>query len=426
LNRVVKSIVQRLTLRRAGAGHWLFAVLLLVSCAWLAVAATTRAPGGDKIEQPNAPAKGQQDGAAYRPTPKQWSSLGISPVAEVVFRTEHMTEGKIAVDEDRATLVFSPYSGRVIKLLAKPGDAVKVGQPLFVVEAPDMVQAQNDFINSISGLNKARSALDLARIVEQQNKTLFEGKAGSLRDLQQSQASTRAAENDVRAAQTTLEVSRNRLRILGMTDDEITKFSDTGAVSPHMTIYSPLPGTVIQRKVGPGQYINTSSQNSSASDPTFVIGDLSTVWLVAYVRESEAPNVHVGQAISFKVLAYPNRTFSANISYVATSLDTGTRRLLVRATIDNSQNLLRPEMFANVKIVTAEGDSSLGVPREAIVYDGKSAHVWIARGDQSVERREIKTGQSNGQMVEVLDGLRHGESVISKGTLFVDRAAAGS
>src|SRR4029078_4834601 len=218
----------------------------------------------------------------------------------------------------------------------------------------------------------------------------------------------------------------NRLRILGMTDEEITRFNDTGAVSPHMTIYSPLAGTVIQRKVGPGQYINTSSQNTSASDPTFIIGDLSTVWLVAYVRESEAPHVHVGQAAQFKVLAYPNRTFSANISYVATSLDTGTRRLLVRATIDNSQNLLRPEMFAHVKIVTAEGDSSLGVPREAIVYDGKSAHVWIARGDQSVERREIKTGQSNGQMVEVLDGLRHGESVISKGTLFVDRAARGS
>ena len=144
------------------------------------------------------------------------------------------------------------------------------------------------------------------------------------------------------------------------------------------------------------------------------------------MRESEAPNVRVGQAIQFKVLAYPNRTFPANISYVATSLDTGTRRLLVRAVIDNSQHLLRPEMFANVTIVTTEGDSSLGVPREAIVYDGKSTHVWIARSDKSVERREIKTGLSNGQMVEVLDGLRHGESVISKGTLFVDRAAAGS
>ena len=426
MHRVVDRIVRQLTLRRGSAGHWLFAGILIVSCAWLAVASTTRAPGGDKIEQTGTATKGQQDGAAYRPTPKQWASLGISPVAEVVFRTEHMTEGKIAVDEDRATLVFSPYSGRVIKLLAKPGDAVKAGQPLFVVEAPDMVQVQNDFINSISGLNKARSALDLARIVEQQNKTLFEGRAGSLRDLQQSQASTRAAENDLRAAQTTVEVSRNRLRILGMTDEEITRFNDTGAVSPHMTIYSPLAGTVIQRKVGPGQYINTSSQNTSASDPTFIIGDLSTVWLVAYVRESEAPNVHVGQAAQFKVLAYPNRTFSANISYVATSLDTGTRRLLVRATIDNSQNLLRPEMFANVKILTTEGDSSLGVPREAIVYDGKSTHVWIARSDQSVERRQVKTGQSNGQMVEVLDGLRQGESVISKGTLFVDRAATGS
>ena len=426
MNRVAQSIARQLTLRRAGAGHWLFAGILLLSCAWLALASTTRAPGGDKIDQTGAATKGQQDGTAYRPTPKQWASLGISPVAEVVFRTEHMTEGKIAVDEDRATLVFSPYSGRVIKLLAKPGDAIKAGQPLFVVEAPDMVQAQNDFINSISALNKARSALDLARIVEQQNKTLFEGKAGSLRDLQQSQASTRAAENDLRATQTTVEVSKNRLRILGMTDEEITKFNETGAVSPHMTIYSPLAGTVIQRKVGPGQYINTSSQNTSASDPTFIIGDLSTVWLVAYVRETEAPNVRVGQAVQFKVLAYPQRTFSANISYVATSLDTGTRRLLVRATIDNSKNLLRPEMFANVNIVTTEGDSSLGVPREAIVYDGKSTHVWIARSDQSVERREVKTGLSNGQMVEVLDGLRHGESVISKGTLFVDRAAAGS
>ena len=102
-----------------------------------------------------------------------------------------------------------------------------------------------------------------------------------------------------------LEMTRNRLRILGMTDDEITKFGDTGAVSPQMTIYSPITGTVIQRKVGPGQYVNTSSQNSSASDPTFIIGDLSTVWLIAYVRESDAPSVQVGQALHFTVLAYP-------------------------------------------------------------------------------------------------------------------------
>lgn len=400
------------------------AAVVLIACTWLAVAATTR--GGDKPGNPEIPTQGRRDGATYYPTPKQWTSLTIAPVDEVVFRTEHLTEGKIAVDEDRSTLVFSPYSGRVTRLLAKPGETVKAGQPLFTVEAPDMVQTQNDFITAISNLNKARSALELARIVEQQNKTLYESRAGPLRDLQQAQATSRAAENDVRSAQTSLEVTRNRLRILGMTDDEITKFSENGAVSPQMTIYSPIAGTVIQRKVGPGQYINTSSQNTNASDPTFIIGDLSTVWLVAYVRESEAPNVHVGQAVHFTVLAYPNRVFPANISFVATSLDTGTRRLLVRATIDNSRHLLRPEMFASVTILTGEGDSSLAVPREAIIYDGNIAHVWVAREDKSVERRDVRTGLSSGQMIEVIEGLRRGESVVGKGSLFVDRAAAGS
>jgi membrane fusion protein, heavy metal efflux system len=83
-------------------------------------------------------------------------------------------------------------------------------------------------------------------------------------------------------------------------------------------------------------------------------------------------------------------------------------------------------MFANVNILTGEGDTSLAVPRESIIYDGKSTHVWVARDDKSVERREIKTGLSNGPMIQVIDGLRDGENVVSRGSLFVDRAAAGS
>lgn len=427
MDRLVETIMSQFTLRpQVRTRNSVIAAVVLIFCTWLAVTATTYAPRADKLAESEATTQGRREGALYYPTPKQWASLTTAPVTEVVFRTEHLTEGKISVDEDRATLVFSPYSGRVIKLLAKPGDTVKAGQPLFIVEAPDMVQAQNDFITAISNLNKARSALELAKIVEQQNKTLFESRAGPLRDLQQSQATTRAAENDVRSSQTSLEMTRNRLHILGMTDDEITKFSDTGAVSPQMTIYSPIAGTVIQRKVGPGQYVNTSSQNSSASDPTFIIGDLSTVWLIAYVRESDAPSVQVGQALHFTVLAYPNRVFPANISFVATSLDTGTRRLLVRATIDNSQHLLRPEMFASVTILTGEGESSPAIPRDAVIYDGKATHVWVARDDKSVERRDIKTGLSNGQMIQVIEGLHDGESVVSKGSLFVDRAAAGS
>jgi cobalt-zinc-cadmium efflux system membrane fusion protein len=157
------------------------AAVVLIICTWLVVATTTRAPHANGEEQTST--QGRRENGLYYPAPKQWESLTTVPVSPVVFRSEHMTEGKIAIDEDRSTLVFSPYSGRVIKLLAKPGDMVKAGQPLFTVEAPDMVQAQNDFIASISNLNKAKSALELAKIVEQQNKTLFDSRAGPLRDL---------------------------------------------------------------------------------------------------------------------------------------------------------------------------------------------------------------------------------------------------
>jgi len=399
---------------------------ILVLAVLLAVAATTLAQRVDKISEADLSNQGRRVGAFYYPAPKQWASLTVEPVSEVIFRAEQLTEGKIAVDEDRATLVYSPYAGRVIKLLAKPGDMVTAGQPLFVVESPDMVQAQNDFISAIAGLNKARSALDLAKIIEQQNKTLYETRAAPLRDVQQSQAASLAAQNDLRSAETLLEVTRNRLRILGKTDEEITKFSETGTINPQSTIYSPIAGTVVQRRVGPGQYVNTTSNNAAASDATFVIGDLSTVWLVAYIRESEASSVRVGQAMRFTVLAYPSRVFSANIAYVATSFDPGTRRLLVRATINNAEKLLRPEMFASVTIQTGEGDRSPAVPREAIIYDGNTARVWIAREDKAVEMRNIKTGLFNGRMVQVLDGLTLGDNVVTKGSLFVDRAANGS
>ncbi len=416
----------QLSLRLAHTPKSVLAAVVVVICIMLAVAASTLARRADKVAEADISEQARRVGEFYYPTSKQWAALAVEPVSELVFHAEHLTEGKIAVDEDRATLVYSPYAGRVVKLFAKPGDTVAAGQPLFAVESPDMVQAENDFITATAGLNKAQAALNLATIVERQNKSLYETKAGPLRDLQQAQATTLAAQNDLHAAQISLEAVRNRLRILGKNDEEITKFGETGLINPLVTIYSPIAGTVVQRKVGPGQYVNTTSNSAAANDATFVIGDLSTVWLVAYVRESEAPHVHVGEAMHFSVLALPNHVFNANIAYVATSFDAATRRLMVRATIDNRDGLLKPEMFASVTIMTGEGDSSLAVPRDAIIFDGKNAHVWVARDDRSVEQRRIKTGLANGQMVQILGGLKLGEKVVTKGSLFVDRAAAAS
>jgi cobalt-zinc-cadmium efflux system membrane fusion protein len=357
----------------------------------------------------------------YVPSPAEWASLTIQPVTERAFRAEHVTEGKIAVDEDRSTPVFSPYAGRVTKLLARPGDRVVQGQPLFVIEAADTVQAQNDFIAAMTGLNKARSALDLAQLQHKRAKDLFEGKAVPLKDYQQAEATLSQAQNDLRSTQTALEASRNKLRILGFTDEAVSTFQEMGRINPETTILAPIAGTVVQRKIGPGQYVN-----SGASDPVFVIGDLSTVWLTAFVRETDASNVSVGQEIAFNVLALPGRPLKARINYVSAAIDPATRRLLVRATIDNKDGLLKPEMFANVTIYSASDHPAIGVPKQALIYEGNQVRVWVAHEDKSIELRRIKTGLTNGDLVEVEGNLKPGEQIVTKGSLFIDRAASGS
>jgi membrane fusion protein, heavy metal efflux system len=357
----------------------------------------------------------------YTPTPAEWASLTIQPVTERAFRAEHVTEGKIAVDEDRSTPVFSPYAGRVIKLLARPGDSVTQGQALFVIEAADTVQAQNDFVAAAGGLNKAKSALDLAQLQDKRAKDLFEGKAVPLKDYQQTQATLIQAQNDLRSAQTALEAARNKLRILGLTEETIEAFQDKGRINPETTIFAPIAGTVVQRKIGPGQYVN-----AGASDPVFVIGDLSTVWLTAFVRETDASAVAVGQEMTFNLLALPGRTLTARISYVATALDPATRRLMVRATVDNAGGQLKPEMFATVTIYAPGDQPSVGVPKQALIYEGGEVRVWVAHEDKTIELRQIKTGLTNGDLVEVHGNLKPGEQIVTKGSLFIDRAASGS
>jgi len=359
--------------------------------------------------------------ARFAPTPAQWAALGMESVKTMTFRSEHMTEGKISINEDKATPIFPPYAGRVTRLMAKPGDMVQSGQPLFYIEAADMVQAQNDFLNGLAGVNRAKSRVTITEIIEKQNRTLYESKAGALRDFQTATADLAQARADLRTAEAALEAARNRLAILGKTDAEITAFQEQGKISSDTPIYAPLAGTVVQRKIGPGQYVSYTS--TGIVDPVFTIGDLSTVWLIAYVRESEAPNVRVGQQLDFTVLAYPKTVFKANIDHVAASLDPSIRRLLVRATIDNSHGQFKPEMFTSVTIYTDEGDSSVGVPRDAVIYEADNARVWVARADKTIEVRQIKTGVTRGNQIQVLQGLQPGEIVVTKGSLFVDQAA---
>ena len=372
-----------------------------------------------KPAEPSHTAKANN--SRFLPTETEWASLTVEPAKEEVFRTELITEGKIAVNEDSSTPIFSPYAGRVIKLLVKPSDIVERGQELFVIEATDTVQALNDFATALSALNTARSKLNLAQIVEKRQNDLYAGKAVPLKDWQQAQSDLNTAQNDMRAAETAVEAAHNRLRILGRSEEQIKAFQDTRQISADTSIYSPIAGTVVQRKVGPGQFVN-----SGASDPVYVIGDLSTVWLTAFVRESEAADVRLGQELNFKVLALPGRSFKARIDYVAAAIDPSTRRLLVRATIDNKEGLFKPEMFASVTIYAGADHKSVGVPKQALIYEGARVRLWVASDDKSLELREIQTGLTNGDQVEVRANLRAGEKVVTRGSLFIDRAASGT
>ena len=365
---------------------------------------------------PNPPAKPEE----FKLSKSQWASMSVEPVLSRTFREELVTEGKIAIDEDHSTSIFSPYSGRAIKLLAMPGDHVKAGQPLIVLEANETVQTQNDFIGASTAAMKAKSRVELAEIVEKRLRNLFEMRAVALRELQQVQADLVAAQSDHQGAKTALEAARNRLKIVGKTDAEIDALQANGTISSDTTLFAPLSGTVVQRKVGPGQYVSSGS-----SEPVVVVGDLSTVWLVAYVRESDSGKVKVGQPITFSVMAHPGRTFQAQVDYVAPSIDPSSRRRMVRATVPNKEGLLAPEMFATAKISVSEQSATAAIPRESIIYEDSNARVWVVNEDSSIKLRAIKLGYTDGRLVQVLDGVEPGQKIICKGSLFIDRIASG-
>ena len=369
------------------------------------------------------PTKSTNRPGTFRPTEVQWRSLKLAPVQMLAFRPEQVTEGTIAVDDDLTTPVFSHYSGRVTKVIAMLGDVVEPGAPLFVIHASEFVQAQNDLITALANLQSSRSQLKMAQTTEKRTHELYLAQGGSLKDWQQARTDLITAQNTVRANEIALHAVRSRLRILGKTDQEIASLEaqPTQKLDPVATVTAPVRGTIMQRQIGVGQYIN--SEAAGATNPVYTISDLSTVYLIANVREVDAPLMHVGLPLEVRMLAYPGRVFEGKVSYVAPSIDPNTHRLPVRADVENPDGALKPGMFANFSIITGEAATAPAVPPEAIVYQGEQARVWVAGEGDTLALREIRTGRTSDGMVEVRAGLAAGEKVVTSGTVFIDRAA---
>jgi membrane fusion protein, heavy metal efflux system len=367
-----------------------------------------------------------KNGAAKNGTPKnadnivrvtadQLHQLNIVKVELYPFRQQRFAIGQIAYNEDTSTSVLAPFSGRVTGLIAKIGDQVKRGDPLFEIDSPEVVQPQNDYIAAVTALNKARSALDLARIVEKRLKDLYEGKAAPLKEWQAAEAALVAAQNDLRSGEITLEATRSRLRIVGFTDDEIASLQAKGSVRRAAPIHAPIDGTVISRKVGPGQYVRNDT-----GDALYVIADLSTMWLKAQVPENEIAQVRVGQELDVKVSALPGPVLKARITHVGSATDATTRRIVVRAEIPNPGGILKSEMFASFKIAIGEDERSPAVPVVAVIREGDLAAVWVEEEPMLFRRRSVKIGLEQDGRIQIREGLKPGELVLARGAIFVD------
>jgi cobalt-zinc-cadmium efflux system membrane fusion protein len=400
----------------AGAGYRLprrNQLLLLAVGAALAVALVFGVPRLASLFAPKpppppaAPPPGQ-----FVATDQQWATLSFATVQATDFRAQAQTDGKIAADDDRTTQIFSPYSGRITQVFVKAGDRVRAGQPLFAVQASELVQGQSD-------LATAQAQVALTRAAEARQRELFKTNAAAQKDWLQSQA-------DLQTAEAGLAAARGRMKVLGVGDADIAALerrpAGKGFAAPAV-VRSPINGVVLQRAIGEGQAI--ASVTNGGSTPALVVSDLSRVWLVGALREMDAPKARVGQALEVRVLALPGQTFTAKVDFVSPTVDPVSRRVSVRAEIANPGGVLKPEMFADFALATGGGASAVGVPEDAVIYEGETARVWVAHPGHRLELRQVRAGQTVDKVVEVTAGLKPGEQVVTSGALFIDRAAQG-
>jgi cobalt-zinc-cadmium efflux system membrane fusion protein len=349
-------------------------------------------------------------------TADQMHQVSIVDVRACTFNVQKLAIGQIAFNDDASTVVLTPFSGRVTRLIAKPGDEVKRGDPLFEIDSPEVLQAHTDFITAIQAAAKTKAQLTLAQRALDRQSGLFTDHATSQRELEQARNDLTAAESDVKTADSVVAGARNRLRVvMGRTDADIEKVERDRVIDSLVTIKAPIDGTVISRKIGPGQYVRSDS-----GEALFAISDLSTMWLKAAVPENDIPLIRVGQEIEVKVTAIPDWVFKAKISAIGAASDATTRRGIVRSELPNANRELKAEMFASFKITTSEGGPAPAVPVEAIIWDGDVATVWVETTPKVFRRRVVQVSTQENGLVEITSGVQQGEKVVARGAIFVD------
>jgi cobalt-zinc-cadmium efflux system membrane fusion protein len=361
-------------------------------------------------EPPDAPTGGRDDKSpaadSVELSETQLKFVKVATVEDRDFPIEKGSVGSIDFNEELLTQVFTPYQGRIIGLFAKVGDEVQKGQLLFTIDSPDLLQACSNLIAAAGVLQLTTK--NLARL-----KNLFETRAISQKDLEQAVSDQQTAEGALRAA-------RDAVRIFGKTDAEMDRMITDRKVDPTLVVPSPIAGRITMRNAAPGLLV----QPGNAPAP-YTVADISTMWMLANVAESDSPAFRVGQEVKVSVMAFPNRIFEGHISTVSSWVDPNTHRLLVRSEVEDPNHELRSGMFANFVIRTGEPVRSPAIPLDGVVREGDGTMTaWVTADRRRFTKRTVKIGLQRDGYVQILQGLQAGDLVASEGALFLSTALA--
>jgi cobalt-zinc-cadmium efflux system membrane fusion protein len=334
----------------------------------------------------------------------QLGSVRVDTAGLRDFPIEKAAIGSIDFNEEMLTQVFTPNPGRIVGLFAKVGDEVEKGQTLFTIDSPDLVQASSTLISAAGVLNLTNR--NLARL-----KGLFETRAVSQKDLEQATSDQQAAEGALRAA-------RDAVRIFGKTDAEIDRIIADRRVDPSLVVASPISGRITARNAAPGLLVQPGN-----TPAPYTVADISTMWMLANVAESDSPAFNVGQEVKVTVMAHPGRVYEGKISTIGSTVDPLTHRVLVRSEIADPTHELRSGMFANFVIRTGDPVRSVGVPVNGVVREGDGTMTAFVTADRRrFTRRTVKIGLQREGFDQILDGLQAGELVATEGALFLSNA----
>ncbi len=298
----------------------------------------------------------------------------------------------------------APFSGKIISLFAKAGDDVQKGATLFTIDNPDLLEAESKLISTAGTLNVTTRARERA-------KQLYEVQGVSQKDFDQAVADQQAAEGALRAA-------RDALRIFGKTDAEMDRVVTERKVDSVLTVHSPIAGRITARNAAPGLFV----QPGNAPAP-YTVADVSTMWMLANVAETDFPLLQLGQEVAVDVKAYPGRLFRGQIVNIGASVDPNTRRVLVRSEVRDPKHELRPGMFATFQIRTGRIVRSPAVPLSGVVREGDGTMtVWVNSEARRLVRRTVKVGLQQDGLQQILDGLKPGERVATEDALFLSNA----